>query len=657
MNTHSSSTLNGTIKRIQFFFAVPSKFDVIDPVHFLTRRFYILVRSSTKQYLHCSCTVHCKMSVQSLSNRDAAIWMNLSKPLFYRISYQYLPTFIFFKKIYCVVRPDNNLFKRACLSNLRILLILWWKQFWNVIVNMKIFICLNLYLATTLATALSFTTTTGRQIPTSDLSHLFHGVPQEKWNSLIFELSSDDHLITSSHRISLTSVPFRSRLFTPVDDAPVIIDGKERHNHTFKYLSRSVQGFTISYHLDKTPFSMSYRRSVLHPLHRTLHPGVYVHVPGGDDIENDGDTISSSVQRNSNSEFSSKALIRPCKRGDPELVLEIAVAFETTLCKKFGDFQTTLAFLTDQIYMGMIPFHRQTCIRPKIVYYEGYCDQFSDPYSEMVSRNDTGALMEDLRLLWLTQRKTVNRDMVYLFTDAGNDMYVSRAFVGGVCDEIRNVAWTVILSSNVISHQIGHALNLGHTNSGDIMTPRRDWYGPRFFDDRSLKKMQRFISEKGTCLSRYKGKTPSLFPKDLSQTCQSGFEVKDPVQRNLFKIGTLKFQFKGGAASVDVYYFQWAKEVQVLLFARGENHISKYKRMLAMKKLSKRNVGAWVSFGFDSSPRARTVWSWSEIDRPSFMKTCCWKKLFVHLLIRLCRKNATDECTTNFNVLEVPVKC
>lgn len=205
---------------------------------------------------------------------------------------------------------------------------------------------------------------------------------------------------------------------------------------------------------------------------------------------------------------------------------------------------------------------------------------------------------------------------------------------------------------------MGFAFDMGRTNSGDIMSPERDWYGPQFFDSRSLKKMQRYISEKGSCLSPFKGKKPKFPQVDLSKTCHSGFNGVLPLNKKTFKIGNLNFKFDEGVTSVGVYYLQWELAIYVFLVAKNGYHILQYKRMPAMKKLKSNRIGDWVSFGINSSPRARTIWSWSEIGRSSSMETCCWNRLFIHLLIKLCNNNAAQtQCTTSFKVFEVFILC
>lgn len=232
-----------------------------------------------------------------------------------------------------------------------------------------------------------FTTTTGRHISISELSRHFHGVPQDQWHFRIFEITSDDQLVTSTGRVRLAEHPFRLRLFMPTDDATAVINERVLHQHSFRYLSKTVNGITISYRLDKTPFSIASTTSVFRPLHRAQHPGVFIDTrkvylgnhSGGNDA------LALHNDKNGSSGYDSSATTSTCRRGDPEVELELGITFDISFCSLFGDILTTLAIVTDTVHMGMIPFHRQTCVRPKIVYYEGYCGGSNDPYAQNVS--------------------------------------------------------------------------------------------------------------------------------------------------------------------------------------------------------------------------------------------------------------------------------
>lgn len=533
--------------------------------------------------------------------------------------------------------------------------------------NMYAVAFLTFYFALTAATPKWFTTKSGQQIAVANLPTAFRSTSEHRWNSRIIELTTDGYLITDSSKSSLTEVPFQSRIFMPDNGVPVTIDGNLLRDVSFKYLSKEVNGYTISYHLDKTPFSVFNGNKIFRPLHRILHPGVFLDIPdageseaGGGDVNDDDDDGALPIpkRRKKPSAYGVESASSPCKRADPPIVLELAVAFDSTLCGLYGDYLASLAIVSDAIYMGMIPYHRQTCIRPKIVYFEGFCSASSDPYATMVARNDTLALMTDLRLLWYNSRSGVSRDLVYLITGSGSDASaVGRAYLGAVCNKAYNVAWTEGILTTTISHEIGHAFNAPHTTDGDIMSPTRNRYGARYFGNPTLATMESFIGSSGSCLSPYTGALPLLIPSDLQLTCELGFNGVTPVYKNWITIQSISYGFTAGSASVNVYYYQSSSEMYIYLWASAGHRIKRYKRRPSVQQLSSSALGEWVELNLGSSERTMSRWSWSEIDRPSTFSTCCNRQIYIHVQIQLCNNNGSGQCLSKFSRASTPIAC
>lgn len=507
----------------------------------------------------------------------------------------------------------------------------------------------------------SITTSTGRQLPVNDLAPHLRSIPQHEWASRVVELTEDGHLVTQTVRLPMSSLPFQARMFRPEDGVPVIIDGKPQQQTTFRYLSKTVGKYTVSYRLDKTPFSIRRQNVVLHPLHPVNHRDVFVDIPQPNEHSSQDDEgaipIPNKLPPNNSTGFDPSGFVTSCRRGDPQVLLQLAVAFDSTLCADYGGSLVTLAAITDAVYMGMLPYHRQTCVRLQIVYFEGFCDASSDPYAAMVAREDTLQLMEDLRLIWLNDRE-VSRDLVYLFTASGSDSSaIGRAYLGAVCDPQYNVAWTEGLLVSTIAHEIGHAFNAPHTTDGDIMSPNRDRYGVRFFGEGTLATMEEFIGTEGGCLSPYSRKSPLIIPSNNAMTCQTGFGENLPVFVDWSMVKTITFNFDDGAAEVEIYALQSSRELRIYLWADSGHRIVKYRRRLAMKKLKKRFLGEWVDLKSNASERTTSRWSWSEIDRPASMSTCCGQNVLIHILIRLCNQNGSGQCLTKFARVRYSVTC
>lgn len=187
-------------------------------------------------------------------------------------------------------------------------------------------------------------------------------------------------------------------------------------------------------------------------------------------------------------------------------------------------------------------------------------------------------------------------DLVFLFTSSGPDWEaIDRYKLGTICSQSCTVVWTQGLSSYTISHEIAHALNAPHTNGRGIMGRNRDQYGPRYFDESTLKTMETFIATEGDCLAPYSGKTPIIFPVDLTKTCESGFGGMHPQTRDWLHVKHIRFGFSGSSADVTVYYYQSSRQMYIYRWADSGHSIEKYRRMVAMGKLRKKKIGEWIS--------------------------------------------------------------
>lgn len=533
-----------------------------------------------------------------------------------------------------------------------------------MIVSSIIFV---LCFAVALGTPPSFTTSAGRQISVPVLSRHLGIFPRHEWGSRIVELTEHEHLVTQTMNHAMNHLHFQTRLFQVEDGVPVLIDGKAMQRTSFEYLTKTVGDYTVSYRLDKTPFSIKRHGTVLHPLHATNHPGVFLDLSTFHDGAREDDrgavpnfngmTLNNSTRSDPESIHTS-LVHSPCRRGDPQRLLELAVAFDSTLCEAYKDFNFALAVMTDALYMGMLPYHRQTCVRLKIVFYEGFCTTSKDPYTEIVSQSDTAPLMSDLAQLWFEKRKRVKRDLVYLFTYSGpGSSGKGSAIIGGVCNHKRNVIWSKYIRTTAIAHQIGHALGAEHTADGDLMDTNRNKYTNQYFGEETLSKIEGFIERKGGCLSTISQKNPLEIPGKNAEACQSDWDIGWPLKTDFQEISTLVFKFSSGDAKLKIYYRQWVFALDIFLLAESGYSIVRYRRRPAMKKVKKNALGVWVDLKSNPSKRVWSQWLWTEVERPSSMKTCCGEDLYIHLEIELRSQSESGQSLTKFVRITNPVFC
>lgn len=90
----------------------------------------------------------------------------------------------------------------------------------------------------------------------------------------------------------------------------------------------------------------------------------------------------------------------------------------------------------------------------------------------------------------------------------------------------------------------------------------------------------------------------------------------------------------------------------------SEYSIEKYRRKFAMRKLRKNLIGEWISPLSKNFSQTRSVWSWSEIDRPSSMSICCGRTVFYSSADQVvCNHNSDSQCIAKFSRVKTNVIC
>lgn len=94
-------------------------------------------------------------------------------------------------------------------------------------------------------------------------------------------------------------------------------------------------------------------------------------------------------------------------------IIDVAIAYDSSLCEKFNS-DKVQADRHVQAIVGMASyFYEPMCMKLKISNIDGYCDQSSDPYFNMVR---TETILERFTASWRSHRSSIKRDVAHLLT-------------------------------------------------------------------------------------------------------------------------------------------------------------------------------------------------------------------------------------------------
>lgn len=369
--------------------------------------------------------------------------------------------------------------------------------------------------------------------------------------------------------------------------------------------------------------------------------------------------------------------------------LELAIAFDRSFCSTYGDDgQTALLATLHSVSLASQPFLRQTCIRFRVVYVEGYCKESSvstfsslshgasvhrkerhetppDPYSEIVYRNDTERLIYDVAIMWQYTRTHITRDVMYLFSAEGADKdAIGRAYIGSACSPWWGVGWVQDANSAVLSHELAHTLDAVHSNNGDIMDVPHSQWDLQAFSWRSLNTMKKFIeSPFADCIQKLpsssaSGYNPSILTPWPYYTCETGFSrhaFADCTPWSLIGRGDF-----GNGTSVLVSSRQADSMLYISVRAEGAR-IRGYRRRVSLSRLKPARLGEMILWrgkgGNLGSRNVQIVWPFSSIRRKATLKSCCGESLWIQLQLSVCSKQWLEQCVTESFAFKVSLKC
>lgn len=159
-------------------------------------------------------------------------------------------------------------------------------------------------------------------------------------------------------------------------------------------------------------------------------------------------------------------------------VIDLAIAYDSTYCDALKGEENAKAEISSIVEIVSRTYQDMgLCLKVEVPYIEGFCDEASDPYNNMVREGvDSSDLLNDFRKYWNNNRDHVNRTVVHLFTATGmSQEYIGRGFVGSLCRKhsgyaIDQITWSssLLLKANLVAHELAHNAGANHLDASQL---------------------------------------------------------------------------------------------------------------------------------------------------------------------------------------------
>lgn len=505
----------------------------------------------------------------------------------------------------------------------------------------------------------------GNRVPKQLLRKKLLGIMEKEWNNHLYEVQNLPQGIKmvgphgTSHDFSKSKMTIHEPCVQENENfsKPIMlmIDGEQLEDCTFKYYSYTlenrtriitdVNGTVITGLLDgKQLYALGKQQNTIFTVRRNLEVP-FLHT------EREIDHISP------------KALRTGCRGDDTPIVMELAITFDSTLCEYFNkDQMFTFAAVYDIMYMAMLAFHYNTCIRHKVVYVSGFCNRSKDIYRKAVQSQKASDFLDALRKAWYSNVNAFNnvrRGLVYLLI--GRGLEKTRGSIrGGICSKKDGYAWSGYqYGSSIISRELGHSLSARYHNEFGYMY--KDWktskelHNVKLFHEKSLKDIRKVLRSKGSCLLNGPAPQRHRVIKNQQDTCERWF--RDNASRSHWEVPKERGWIDLGSRQTYVHNNDF-----VFLYCRlfqSRTHfimelrvgspgivIESYRRRPRIYR--KGAATPYMEFGpeikvfrntlfsFGATRFIRSEWTWAELYMPSDVHTCCGHSLFIDFELRLC---------------------
>lgn len=381
----------------------------------------------------------------------------------------------------------------------------------------------------------SFALPSGRVLRQDHLpSRLRHLSKQELSNSL-HELT-ECHLHSPQSSIDLCARPYESHEILPLSASTARIDGvplPTDKDYTISLTTHLIDSHrvTVARNVLGVPVIAWMDGTTLYPFNSKMFPGVLIKSAHGPNHNNnilsnrkvtlDDDAIPIPTvpdAHHANDSFpTALSATEACRKGGPPRQVEVAVAFDAEYCNVYSlNGEEATQSLRALVAEAGKAFSDDTCIRLKVVSFDGVCNPGKDPYSQIGSDP-----LEMFRQYWISNMGSVKRDIAYFVSGAEDGTSTAgRAYLRATCNDAYGYGWAEGNSPAIFAHEMGHTLGADHAESG-LMRPSLTGNDPLKFSAETLQQIFSFVNDGGAsseCLTSTSGGGQSNPPPPSSPT-------------------------------------------------------------------------------------------------------------------------------------------
>lgn len=403
------------------------------------------------------------------------------------------------------------------------------------------------------------------------------------WDAYQFEIDRADHVLRSAHGALLNlSELTKAGVRLAHDDTPpqVMVDGEQRDDllpqdvyvragRVLSYAHRS-NGDVIAVWFDeltlirqtnvsdKTTNSTTgvfvrldgrTDRMKINPDGRTIHRGQLNQILEDDAVSKGTPTKRAS---NDNSIPPKKAASQSkngttsgnndtadkkntCRNVKPVKLFEIAIAFDSELCARFGgNPNDVIGALYSLITIANEPFRRSTCLKLVISHIDGYCDSQKDPYIafKKYQNERSSRILFEIEEFWEKNRRHVHRDAMLLMSGYLHAHFWGQAFVGVTCER-GGYGWVERLRRASTAHELGHLVGCTHQTEGVMKQGASIQLGTRMqFTETNIAEIVKYVDDSpyARCITYERDLKASQMPKVSPSNSKPGAASRAPFK-------------------------------------------------------------------------------------------------------------------------------